>query len=891
MFSIGEFAFDTVANAKVQVLEKIEMWGYVSYKVFNSATGKVYKVTEAQLSQASTDVLKYDENYLRYVMLLAKIKNETAGGFLSSLASGVIPLPHQLHVLDRVMESNNIRYILADEVGLGKTIEAGMVIKELQARGLIQRVLVVCPTGLVTQWANEMEEKFHEKFHVILPSDFDTIKRITDTDDVYGQFDKVISPMDSIKPLERRAGWDQEKIEKYNHDRIYSIINSGWDLIIIDEAHRVAGSSSEVARYKLGYLLSQASPYLLLLSATPHNGSTDAFLRLVRLLDEMAFPNTKSIVKEQVAPFVIRTEKREAIDNNGNKLFKKRITHLEVLNWDERHSLQRELYERVSEYVAKNYNKALRNRRKNMCIIFLMIIMQRMLTSSVAAVRNSLERRLFALQNQETRLTYFTEDDLADMDIEEGLEEAIAALSLDIKNEMLDLEDIIALAKRAQVQYPDVKIEKLQDTLDKIFYQNKNQKVIIFTEFVATQLYLAELLRKQGHSVTILNGSMNMDERNAALKEFREETSIFISTDAGGEGLNLQFCSIIINYDLPWNPMKIEQRCGRVDRIGQNQDVHIYNFIIEDTIENRVREILENKLAVILAEMGVDKFSDVLDSEIAEWDFTKAYMGSIGKKNPDEVSMYSIESEMKSQLANANKYKGLIKEEKDLTQLVGKESNFDVEQALKQMLIYYDRWHGKDSGIVDRLSINDEAITEHLKADLVQDQTESIMCIELDGIPHEAGYFMLWELSISDDDEGEQIIPIFVNKDYVLRPITGKRLMETFLKQDSKIKVTMNEALPLDIYERLQQLSMESTYDTFVNMREKQLKKNQESYDKYMYALKLRMEAATHIGIDNIRKARLAKMTAEKETIEKEHKLGKQIFPEFRLVLMAKVEE
>lgn len=891
MFSIGEFVFDTVTNAKVQVLEKIEMWGYVSYKVFNSATGKVHKVTEAQLAPVSTDVMKYDENYLRYVMLLAKIKNETAGGFLASLASGVIPLPHQLHVLDRVMESNNIRYILADEVGLGKTIEAGMVIKELKARGLIQRVLVVCPTGLVTQWASEMEEKFHEKFHVILPSDFDTIKRITDTDDVYGQFDKVISPMDSIKPIEHRAGWDQEKIEKYNQDRIYSIINSGWDLIIIDEAHRVAGSSSEVARYKLGYLLSQASPYLLLLSATPHNGSTDAFLRLVRLLDEMAFPNAKSIVKEQVAPFVIRTEKREAIDNNGNKLFKKRITHLEVLNWDERHSLQRELYERVSEYVAKNYNKALRNRKKNMCIIFLMIIMQRMLTSSVAAVRNSLERRLFALRNQETRLTYFTEEDLADMDIEEGLEEAITALSLDIKNEILDLEDIIALAKRAQNQYPDVKVEKLQDTLDKIFYQNKDQKVIIFTEFVATQHYLAELLRKQGHSVTVLNGSMNMDERNAALKEFREETSIFISTDAGGEGLNLQFSSIIINYDLPWNPMKIEQRCGRVDRIGQNQDVHIYNFIIEDTIENRVREKLENKLAIILAEMGVDKFSDVLDSESAEWDFTKAYMGSIGKKNPDEVSMYAIESEMKSQLANANKYKGLIKEEKDLTQLVGKESNFDVEQALKQMLIYYDRWHGKDSSIVDRLSINDEAITEHLKADLVQDQTESIMCIKLEDMPHEAGYFMLWELSISDDDEGEQIIPIFVNKDYVLRPITGKRLMEAFLKQDSKIKVTMNEALPTDTYERLQQLSMESTYDTFVNMREKQLKKNQESYDKYMYALKLRMEAAEHIGIDNIRKARLAKMAAEKEAIEKEHKLGKQIFPEFRLVLMAKLEE
>lgn len=890
MFSIGEIVFDTVANAKVQVLEKIEMWGYVSYKVFNSASGRVYKATESQLAQVSSDVIKYDENYLRYVVMLAKIKNETAGGFLSSLASGVIPLPHQLHVLDRVMESNNIRYILADEVGLGKTIEAGMVIKELQARGLIQRVLVVCPTGLVTQWANEMEEKFHEKFHVILPSDFDTIKRITDTDDVYGQFDKVISPMDSIKPLERRAGWDQEKIEKYNQDRIYAIINSGWDLIIIDEAHRVAGSSSEVARYKLGYLLSQASPYLLLLSATPHNGSTDAFLRLVRLLDEMAFPNAKSIVKEQVAPFVIRTEKREAIDNNGNKLFKNRLTHLEILNWDELHSLQRDLYERVSEYVAKNYNKALRNRRKNMCIIFLMIIMQRMLTSSVAAVRSSLERRLYVLQNQETRLTNFTEEDLADMDMEEGLDEAIAALSLDIKNEMLDLGEIIALAKRAQEQYPDVKVEKLQDTLDKIFYQDANQKVIIFTEFVATQQYLADLLRKQGHGVTILNGSMSMEERNAALKEFREETNIFISTDAGGEGLNLQFSSIIINYDLPWNPMKIEQRCGRVDRIGQKQDVHIYNFIIEDTIENRVREILENKLAIILAEMGVDKFSDVLDSEIAEWDFTKAYMGSVGKKNPDEVSMHAIESEMKTQLANANKYKGLIKEEKDLSQLVGKESNFDVEQALKQMLTYYEHWNGKDGGIVDRLSINDEAITEHLKADLVQDQAEAIMSIALEDVPHEAGYFMLWELSISDDDEGEQIIPIFVNENFVLRPIAGQKIMDVLLKPESKLKVTMSQALPKDIYQRLERMSIESTYDTFVNMREKQLKKNQESYDKYMYALKLRLEAAEHIAIDNIRRARLAKMAAEKEAIEKEHKLGKQIFPEFRLVLMAKLE-
>ncbi|MCD8067720.1 MAG: DEAD/DEAH box helicase [Lachnospiraceae bacterium] len=310
--------------------------------------------------------------------LLAKIKNETSGGFLSSLSSGVIPLPHQLHVLNRALETNNVRYILADEVGLGKTIEAGMIIKELKSRGLVSRTLVVCPTGLVTQWSSEMQEKFHEKFQVILPSDYDTIRRLTDSDDVYRQYDQVISPMDSIKPLERHAGWTDEKVEKYNQDRIYSIINSGWDLIIIDEAHRVAGSTGDVARYKLGNLLSQASPYLLLLSATPHNGKTEPFLRLVRLLDKDAFPNAKSIVKEQVAPYLIRTEKREAIDNNGNLLFKNRVTHLVSLTWDDRNSLQRELYQKVSSYVSKTYAKAQRNRKKNMCLIFLLIIMQRM---------------------------------------------------------------------------------------------------------------------------------------------------------------------------------------------------------------------------------------------------------------------------------------------------------------------------------------------------------------------------------------------------------------------------------------------------------------------------------------------------------------------------------
>lgn len=568
MLNTGDFVFDIIEKANVKILEEIEAWGYVSYKVFNPSTGRVYKATEEQLSSTGSNT-QYDENYLRYVVLLSKIKNETDDGFLSSLASGIIPLPHQLHVLNRAVENNNIRYILADEVGLGKTIEAGMIIRELKSRGLVSRILVVCPTGLVTQWSSEMQEKFHEKFQVVLPSDYDTIRRLTDNDDVYCQFDQVISPMDSIKPIEKHAGWSQEKVEQYNKERIYSIINSGWDLIIIDEAHRVAGSSGEVARYKLGNLLSQASPYLLLLSATPHNGKTEPFLRLIRLLDAELFPNAKSIVREQVAPFLIRTEKREAIDNNGNLLFKKRLTHLVTISWDERNGLQRELYEMVSAYVAKTYNKALRNRKKNMCMIFLLIIMQRMVTSSTAAIRQSLERRLNVLLEQSTYIGNLKEEDLDELNIEDGVEDAIKAVSLNMEQEIEELKQIISLAKQAQFQNQDAKVEPLLNEIDAILSEDRTQKVIIFTEFVATQAYLQELLTKRGYSVTILNGGMSIDERNVAMQEFKNSTSIFISTDAGGEGLNLQFANIIINYDLPWNPMKIEQRCGRVDRIGQ----------------------------------------------------------------------------------------------------------------------------------------------------------------------------------------------------------------------------------------------------------------------------------------------------------------------------------
>ena len=889
MFKIGDYVFDKNNNDRVQIVDVSMVWDFVSYKVFNPVTGVVYKLS-ADAIEAESRQVNANEYYLRYVAMLSKIKSETSEGILSKLSSGVIPLPHQLHVLNRAVSDNNVRYILADEVGLGKTIEAGLIIEELKARGLIKRILVVCPTGLVTQWSIEMEEKFGEKFRIILPEDYDTIRKITDNDDVYGQFDQVISPMDSIKPLEKRIGWTEERIEQYNEERIYSIINSGWDLVIIDEAHRVAGSTGEVARYKLGNLLAAASPYLLLLTATPHNGKTEPFLRLIRLVDEKAFPNMKAVVKEQVAPYVIRTEKREAIDNNGNLLFKNRNTHIVELHWDERHSQQRKLYEMVSSYVSKNYNKALRNRGKNMWVIFLLIMMQRLVTSSTTAVRQSLQKRIKILEEQAFRYESMTEAAFVEIDLEENMEEAIAAISMDIKSEIEDLNQIVAVAQQAEYQYLDVKVEPLLSIVDDIFAEDKNRKLIIFTEFVATQQYLSKLLKDRGYSTSLLNGSLSIEERNLVLAEFREETNILISTDAGGEGLNLQFANYMINYDLPWNPMKIEQRIGRVDRIGQQRDVEIYNFVLADTVETRVKDVLEEKLSVILREIGIDKYADVLDSETAGVNFTDAYLNSIRNPRNIEYNIRPIEEDLRTQVKNTLRIKDLIREDKDLTEFIGADTSFDIEAALRSMMAYYESSIGNPVLPIETYGINDERIIKHLKKEIRQDEHSRLLNISIRDFPNEKGWFMLWHLSVAPDGTGGKTIPVFINENGVLRPLAGKRIWDAILDDQRIISVSEGAAVTAEALDTLTKASQDYAYDVFSDMRAEYDRKIEENHRKYDYALSLRFDAASRIGIENIRNHKLNSLAQEKEQMEAQYRQSKQICPDFYLELLAHME-
>lgn len=889
MFTIGEYAFDIVKKERVQILEINELWGFISYKVFNSSNNEVYRLADNEICADSLEG-SYNASYLRYISVLSKIKNETSEGILAKFSSRIIPLPHQRHVLKRALSNNNIRYILADEVGLGKTIEAGLIIKELKTRGLIKRILIVCPTGLVTQWGIEMQEKFDEKFHTILPDDYDTIRKVTGKEDVYGQFDQIISPMDSIKPLERRVGWSEEKISKYNEERIYSIINSGWDLVIIDEAHRVAGSSGEVARYKLGNMLAGASPYLLLLTATPHNGKTEPFLRLVRLIDKEAFPNFKAIIKEQVAPYIIRTEKREAIDNNGNKLFKQRKTKVVDLHWDNRHSMQRKLYEMVTNYVSKNYNKAMRNRGKNMWFVFLLIMMQRLVTSSTSAIRESMERRIKVLEEQAFKFLSMTEEEFANLDLEENMEDAISAISFDIKDEINQISEIISVAKQAEFQYLDVKIEPLIDIIDELFLNDRKRKVIIFTEFVTTQSYLSKLLIDKGYSTSLLNGSMSIEERNTLLQEFQTESDILVSTDAGGEGLNLQFSNCVINYDLPWNPMKIEQRIGRVDRIGQQQDVEVYNFILADTIEYRVKDVLEQKLSTIMKEIGIDKYSDVLDSETAGLNFTDAYMNSIRNPKHIEMNIYPIEEDLKKEVQNSVKFKNMLREEKDLSSLIGQESTFDYNEALRKMVTYYENYKGYSCIPIADFEINDETIVKHLNKVIHQDSSSPILKVIIEGLPNEKGYFMLWQISVSSDRQGQKIIPIFISDDFILRPMAGMKIWNAILDDSSIITAVVGDKVNNATWQKLQSASQDFAYDTFLSLKSEVEHRNEENHRKYLYALSLRLEAAQNIGIENIRHHRVSVLKHEKAEMEGSYHMGKSICPYFSLVLMVYLE-
>ena len=307
----GNWVYSTANKQCCRVLDSQSLWGSSICRIWLPLQNRIIQVPANDLKPLSESGLSSNPNYLKYLAAATRVAEAMANDVLvAPIESSVIPLPHQIHVLSRALSGERIRYLLADEVGLGKTIEAGLILRELKLRGLVKRILIAAPKGLVTQWVSEMQTHFNEDFRLILPGDYSSFKRLTGEYNIWKHFDQVVCPIDSVKPMDGRKGWNKEQTLRYNRERFEDLISAGWDLVIIDEAHRLGGSTDQVARFRLGQSLAEAAPYLLLLSATPHQGKSDAFYRLISMLDSEAFPDIESVTRDRVKPFARRSDRR-----------------------------------------------------------------------------------------------------------------------------------------------------------------------------------------------------------------------------------------------------------------------------------------------------------------------------------------------------------------------------------------------------------------------------------------------------------------------------------------------------------------------------------------------------------------------------------------------------
>ncbi|MCM1566963.1 MAG: SNF2-related protein, partial [Dehalobacter sp.] len=508
------------------------------------------------------------------------------------------------------MERYPIRILLADEVGLGKTIEAGLVLKQLIWQDEVKRILILTPKSLLIQWVAEMDTRFGEKFEIVAPPRWESMDWLLNNP--WRQLDRVVVSFDSVKPKNTNYNTDKKMILKRNRERFEALVAAGWDLVIIDECHRIAGAKDDVARYELAKALAKTVPHMLLLSATPHSGRSDAFQRLIRLL--MPPEYTGTITKSIVRSYLIRTDKRSATDETGRPLFMPRSTTLLKIPFGQDDTLQAELFQEVSEYVVSGYNRAWRRNRNQL----LLILIQRLMSSSTRAVRQFLEKRLRRLTDQKENVSQPIEIESDITNMEEMEQLALIAPELN-RQEAEDVRRLLELAARTEASRPDVRASALYTYMLNLAREENNAgvKFLVFTEFRATQDMLVDFLRARGYEVTILNGGMGLPERQAVQRSFADNAQVLIATDAGGEGLNLQFAHIVFNYDLPWNPMRVEQRIGRIDRIGQTNPVRAFNLALENSVEARLYDVWMEKLAIILREFGVDKTGDVLDSHEA----------------------------------------------------------------------------------------------------------------------------------------------------------------------------------------------------------------------------------------------------------------------------------
>jgi len=926
-----------------QVIEAQTLWGETTCRVWLPGRDSVVRIPASRLKSLESAGTGSPDD-IAYIAAAARVADAlTQDVLLAPIESSVIPLPHQIRALSRAIANDRVRYLLADEVGLGKTIEAGLILRELKLRGLVKRTLVIAPKGLVSQWVAEMRAHFNEHFQLVLPDDIKTLGRISTVASpasrVSGQedsqpvtrnpwtlFAQVVVPMDSVKPLDKRRGWSAAQVSEHNRERFEDLISAGWDLVIVDEAHRLGGSTDQVARFKLGQGLAEAAPYFLMLSATPHQGKTDAFHRLVSLIDAQEFPDISSVTRERVQPHVIRTEKRRAIDADGKPLFKPRRTQLGPVSWQERHRHQQLLYEAVTEYVREGYNQAMREKRSY--IGFLMILMQRLVVSSTSAIRTTLERRLEALAAPQEQLTLFpltTEEEWADLDGQEQIDVLLRTRLKALKNERAEVKLLLEAAARCEQIGPDAKAEALLDWLYRLQSEERDPelKALVFTEFVPTQEMLRRFLTERGFSVVCLNGSMDMEERKRVQEAFAKEARILISTDAGGEGLNLQFCHVVINYDIPWNPMRLEQRIGRVDRIGQTHAVRAVNFVFEGSVEHRVREVLEQKLAVIFEEFGIDKTGDVLDSAQAGRMFDEMYVEAILNPEKVEESVESVVARLQEQAREARMTASVLGATEDLEPGEAQRLlTHPLPHWVERMTVSYLKAHGGKAekrsqswnltwpdgetyeNVVftgkeaERLPAARHLTLEEPKVRGLAMRLprfapgQPVPIVSIPGLSEEVqGVWSLWRIAIATMEwNRRRIMPLFLADNGMVYMPTARHVWDQLLAASTHVRSVMETSVSQAAFEKLQNAAEEHgkpIYEALVQEHRGRIAREREKAD---YAFAARRKTVERIGLPQVRNYRLNLLAQEERSFQEQLNQKAHAYPEMVPLLVIRVE-
>lgn len=538
--------------------------------------------------------------------------------------SGIRTLPHQIEaVYHAMLPQPRLRFLLADDPGAGKTIMAGLLVKELKLREAIERILILCPSPLTIQWQDELLRWFGESFETI-----DAARDKHSLTNPWAKENQVICSIDYAKQEEvRERVWQQR-----------------WDLVIIDEAHKCSArtkrsstrgdEAEKTKRYQLAEKLTAPADHLLLLTATPHHGDEDKFAHFLRLIDPDLFPEPHRFGKQATAirkdvfrlgkdsPWSLRRLKEDLKDVNGKRLFPDRHTKTVsfCLNSDEY-----ALYKSVTAYINEFIPQQTGQRRSSAALT--RTVLQRRLVSSTCAIHESIKRRL---KKQETLLEEIEgltpaqrakrlavlqgrlpdaeqdEDDLDDESRDQLVDEYTAALELEqLREEISSLKELTEQARRVRENANDSKLAALKKCLGEAQFlelKDGRGKLLIFTEHRDTLGYVRDHLDRWGFSTCEIHGGMNPHERKRAQEAFRTGAQVCVATEAAGEGINLQFCHLMINYDMPWNPTRLEQRLGRIHRIGQDRDVYAFNFVATDSedgqpiVEGRILHRLLEKL-------------------------------------------------------------------------------------------------------------------------------------------------------------------------------------------------------------------------------------------------------------------------------------------------------